>query len=51
MEKDWEKKSVRTDPDNPGLKHYRWETPRPPYGEFDRIALHRIVKKKPLQTK
>ncbi len=43
---DWENKSVSTVPDNPGLKHYRWEMARPPDGEFDRIALHRVVNKK-----
>ncbi len=42
----WEKERVDAIPDNPGLKHVRWELARPPFGAYDRIALHRVVNKK-----
>jgi len=28
---------------NPNVKHYYWETTRPPYGPWDKIAVHRYV--------
>ena len=28
----------------PELREYVWETERPPYGPYDRIGLHRVVK-------
>lgn len=29
---------------DPNMKHYMWETTRPPYGPWDKIALHRYVR-------
>jgi pimeloyl-ACP methyl ester carboxylesterase len=29
----------------PELREYVWETERPPFGDYDKIALHRLVKK------
>jgi len=29
---------------DPNVKHYMWETARPPYGPWDKIALHRYVR-------
>lgn len=40
----WEKKSVGTVTGDLKMKHTVWESARPPYGPFDRIALHRVVK-------
>jgi pimeloyl-ACP methyl ester carboxylesterase len=31
---------------DPELKHFIWETDRPPYGPWDKIALHQFVKQK-----
>jgi len=39
----WVYKGVTVEEDAPGVKHYVWETARPPYGPFDKIALHRFV--------
>ncbi|UCD81341.1 MAG: hypothetical protein JSW26_07915, partial [Desulfobacterales bacterium] len=40
----WTYKGVNAVENNPGLNHYVWEIARPPYGSFDKIALHRMVK-------
>ncbi len=43
-EKDtWRYEGVSNAESYPGLKHYIWETERPPYDLFDKIALHRLV--------
>jgi pimeloyl-ACP methyl ester carboxylesterase len=39
----WEYKGVTVSDYDPDLKHYAWETARPPYGPWDKIALHRFV--------
>ncbi|MGV7224030.1 MAG: hypothetical protein ACQ9MH_21215 [Nitrospinales bacterium] len=39
----WTYKGVSIAEKYPGLQHYIWETERPPYGPFDKIALHRLV--------
>jgi pimeloyl-ACP methyl ester carboxylesterase len=43
QESQWEFKSVSVIENNPGLYHYVWEMARPPYGPWDKIALHRRV--------
>jgi len=40
---EWTYKGVSIAEKYPGLQHYIWETDRPPYGPFDKIALHRLV--------
>lgn len=42
---DWVYKGVTVEelPDGVNVNHYVWETERPPYGPFDKIALHRFV--------
>ncbi len=53
----WEKKSAGAILDNPNLTRTTWEMDRPPYGAYDRIALHRIVnnggndRRRPRKTK
>jgi len=42
---DWKIISMGSVKDNPKLVHVVWETARPPYGAFDKIKLHRVVKK------
>jgi pimeloyl-ACP methyl ester carboxylesterase len=42
--KRWVYKGVSKVANNPGIMHYVWETERPPYGPFDKIALHRLVR-------
>jgi pimeloyl-ACP methyl ester carboxylesterase len=39
----WEYKGSSVSAYDPDLKHYEWETDRPPYGPFDKIALHRYI--------
>lgn len=39
----WEWKSTSAVKNNPGVVHYVWEMVRPPYGPYDKIALHRFV--------
>jgi len=39
----WEYKGVTVSDYDPDLKHYVWETARPPYGPFDKIAMHRYI--------
>jgi hypothetical protein len=39
----WGYKGVTVEENLPGVKHYVWEIARPPYGPFDKIALHRFV--------
>jgi len=39
----WIYKGVELADDSPGVKHYIWETARPPYGPFDKVALHRFI--------
>jgi pimeloyl-ACP methyl ester carboxylesterase len=41
---DWEYKGVGVSNYNPDVKHYAWETARPPYGPWDMITLNRFVK-------
>jgi len=40
---DWVYKGVTVEETPAGVKHYVWEIARPPYGSFDKIALHRFV--------
>ena len=40
---DWFYKGVTVEQVPAGVKHYVWEMERPPYGPFDKIALHRFV--------
>jgi hypothetical protein len=40
----WEYKGSSVSEYDSTLKHYYWETSRPPYGPFDKIALHRFVR-------
>jgi len=40
---DWVYKGVTVEDVPAGVKHYVWEIARPPYGPFDKIALHRFV--------
>jgi len=40
---DWVYKGVTIEQVPAGVKHYVWELDRPPYGPFDKIALHRFV--------
>jgi pimeloyl-ACP methyl ester carboxylesterase len=42
----WEYKGAEVSPNDPDLKHYIWETARPPYGAWDRIQLHRFIRQK-----
>lgn len=42
---DWKLTAVKDVKDNARLVHWVWETARPPYGPFDKIKLHRVVKK------
>jgi len=42
-EPNWKYQGVTFEPGLPGVKHYVWELVRPPYGPFDKIALHRFV--------
>ncbi len=39
----WEYKGSSISEYDSDLKHYVWETARPPYGPFDKIALHRYI--------
>ncbi len=39
----WDYKGVTVSTNNPDLKHYTWETTRPPGGPWDNIQLHRFV--------
>ena len=39
----WEYKGVNPVDGSPAVKHYKWESERPPFGPFDKIALHRMV--------
>lgn len=39
----WTYRGVSIADADPALKHYVWEAARPPFGPFDRIALHRFV--------
>ena len=39
----WVWKSTSAVENNPGIIHYIWEMARPPYGPYDKIALHRFV--------
>jgi pimeloyl-ACP methyl ester carboxylesterase len=42
---DWEYRGVTVSDYDPDLKHYVWETPRPPYDNpFNKIALHRFIR-------
>jgi len=41
----WVWKSTSAVANNSGIIHYVWEMARPPYGPFDKIALHRFVYK------
>lgn len=40
---DWQYKGVVVETLPEGVNHYKWELERPPYGPFDKIALHRFV--------
>ena len=40
---DWIYKGVSMSDRDPDLKHYVWETVRPPHGPWDKIRLHRYV--------
>jgi pimeloyl-ACP methyl ester carboxylesterase len=40
----WEYKGSNVSSYDPNVKHYMWETARPPYGPWDKIALHRYVR-------
>jgi len=40
----WEYKGSNVSSYDSNVKHYWWETPRPPYGPWDKIALHRFVR-------
>lgn len=40
----WEYKGSTVSSYDPDVKHYMWETARPPYGPWDKIALHRYVR-------
>ncbi len=42
----WEYKGAEVSADDPDLKHYIWETARPPYGAWDKIQLHRFIRQK-----
>lgn len=42
----WEYKGAEVSADDPDLKHYIWETARPPYGAWDKIQLHRFIHQK-----
>jgi pimeloyl-ACP methyl ester carboxylesterase len=42
---DWQLRSISDVADNPKLTHFVWEVDRPPYGELDKIKLHRVVAK------
>ncbi len=42
---DWIEVKSETVTGNIGLRHIVWETKRPAFGDYDRIALHRITKK------
>ncbi len=48
---EWTLKSESIIADNPGLLHFVWEVCLPPYGAFDRIALHRAVHKDRVHSK
>ncbi|MEJ2170056.1 MAG: hypothetical protein P8X90_31540, partial [Desulfobacterales bacterium] len=39
----WVYKGVTIEHQAEGVNHYKWELARPPYGPFDKIALHRYV--------
>jgi hypothetical protein len=39
----WQYLSAENVKNNPGLKHYVWESERTPFGPFEKIALHRVV--------
>ena len=39
----WEYKGSSVSEFDSNLKHYVWETARPPYGPFDKISLHRYI--------
>jgi len=43
---DWVYQGSSVAESDPHLKHFVWETARPPYGPFDTIALHRYVHQK-----
>lgn len=40
---DWKIKSESKIDDNPSLVHFTWEMLRPPYGDLEKIRLHRVV--------
>jgi len=40
---DWQWKSSTAVAESPGIVHTIWEAARPPYGPYDKIALHRFV--------
>jgi pimeloyl-ACP methyl ester carboxylesterase len=40
----WQYKGVTMNENDLTLRHYVWEMPRPPYGPWDKIQLHRYVK-------
>jgi hypothetical protein len=40
----WEYKGSSVSEYDSTLKHYVWETARPPYGPFDKISLHRYIR-------
>ncbi len=42
----WVYKGASVSDYDPELKHFFWETERPPYGPWDKIALHRFVRQK-----
>jgi pimeloyl-ACP methyl ester carboxylesterase len=42
----WEYKGAEVSGNDPDLKHYIWETARPPYGAWDKIQLHRFIRQK-----
>jgi len=42
----WEYKEAEVSANDPDLKHYIWETARPPYGAWDKIQLHRFIRQK-----
>lgn len=41
---DWVYQGSSVSESDPHLKHFVWQTARPPYGPFDTIALHRYVR-------
>lgn len=41
----WEKKSMQTFAGKSHMTHFIWEGSRPPYGQWDKIILHRLIKR------